>query len=225
MGLLDSSPRTGKEMNISLIKLLNELEYPKDAPRDFIGASSIGSDCLRQIWYELKNEKGNDVPNRTRRTWKVGKVLEGMVIDLLRDCGINISTCQGEFVHPGLSYFKGHCDGVLVDYGTILEIKTAKSASFNIFVKKGLKAWSRKYYAQLHAYMGMSGIHKAVILVFNKDTSDFHEEFVEFDDFYFEELTDKAIKVYESMEAPRRIHNSPLWFECRLCKFNKECHV
>lgn len=204
--------------------MLEKMEYPADAPRDYIGASSIGSDCLRQIWYELNNGKGNKIPNKLRRTWEVGKVLEGMVVGLLRDCGVNISACQSEFVHYKLPYFKGHCNGVIVDYNAILEVKTAKNASFNIFVKSGCKKWNYKYYAQLQAYMGMSGIHEAYILVLNKDNSDLHEEFIAFDEFVFEELTDKAIRVFESVEPPRRVHNSPLWFACKVCKFNKICH-
>lgn len=211
--------------NKTLISLLETIPKINEPPRDYIGASNIGSDCSRQIWYELKNEKGNDVSNRTKRTWEIGRILEAMVIDLLRDCNVNISACQDGFVDSKLPYFKGHCDGILMDYGTILEIKTAKNASFTIFVKKGLKAWSKKYYAQIQAYMGMSGIHKAIILVLNKDTSELHEEYVEFDAFYYEDLTDKAIAIYQSKEAPRRIHNSPLWFECKLCKFSKICHI
>lgn len=211
-------------MSISLSKLLNEMGYEIDSPdRNYIGASSIGSDCLRQIWYEFKNGKGNKIPNKLRRTWEIGKLLEGMVIDLLHRCGVNISSLQNEFIHPNLHYFKGHCDGVLVDFNAILEIKTAKDASFKVFVNKGCKIWSKKYYAQVQSYMGMSGLKLACILVLNRDTSEFHEEWIAFDSFYFEQLTDKAIDIYRLQEPPRRIHNSPLWFECRMCRYNGIC--
>jgi hypothetical protein len=48
----------------------------QDDVRDYIGASSIGSDCLRQIWYKYKGVSEEAVPAKTRRTWAIGKRLE-----------------------------------------------------------------------------------------------------------------------------------------------------
>src|SRR5882672_3526163 len=99
-----------------------------DEPRNYIGASSIGSDCLRQIWYEFKGEKSTSVPAKTRRTWAIGKNLEGLIYEWLVVAGVNITVMQCDTFAEGLPFFRGNFDG-MIKIGEklfVLEIKTAK---------------------------------------------------------------------------------------------------
>ncbi len=210
-----------------LTKLIEKYqERIEDDARDYIGASSIGADCLRQIWYQFKGFKSEGVPAKTRRTWAIGKHLEGLVIEWLLESGANVETSNRAYFADEMPYFKGHFDGLIIINKnlSILEIKTAKDASFNLFVKKGVKKWNPQYYAQIQSYMGMSDILSTYILVLNKDNSDLSDELVIFDPVYYEKLRDKARMIYEATIEPPRINGSPLWFQCKLCKFNKVCH-
>ena len=208
-----------------LTKLIEKTPHvSREKLRDYIGASSIGSDCIRQIWYEFQGAKSSPIPNKIRRTWEIGNRLEGMIIQLLRDAGLDVNESQTEYQHAEMPYFRGHCDGVIVNYNALLEIKTAKHSSFSVFVKKGVKKWFPKYYAQMQAYMGMSGIHKAYMLVLNKDTSELWDELVQFDPETYQRLSEVAQLVYETPIPPPRISGSPIWFQCKMCRFNKECH-
>ena len=207
-----------------LTKIIEKYEYPIEEKRNYIGASSIGSDCLRQIWYEFTGQEGDRPLLRLKRTWDIGKKLESYIIELLQDAGITIHQDQLEVSDYELPYFKGHIDGYLIDLEAILEIKTANDASFNLFKKNGLKKWNPKYYAQLQAYMGMNNLYKAYILVLNKDNSDIWDELVAFDEGYYLGLREKARVIYNAKIPPPRIHASPIWFQCRMCKFNKVCH-
>jgi hypothetical protein len=195
--------------------------------RDYIGASGIGAECLRQIWYEFKGFEAEEVPTKTRRTWAIGRHLEGLILDWLTEAGIEIARTWDDLVSEGMPFFKGHLDSVWIKKGkafAIIEIKTAKDASFNIFVKKGLRTWNPQYYAQIQSYMGMSGIHTAHILVLNKDSSDIADELVTFDPIFYQKLREKATMVANANAAPPRINASPLWYQCKMCKFNKVCH-
>lgn len=195
--------------------------------RNYIGASGIGAECLRQIWYEFKGYEAEDVPTKTRRTWAIGRHLEGLILTWLEEAGIEIARTWDDLVSEDMPYFKGHLDSVWMKKGkpfAIIEIKTAKDSSFNIFVKKGLRTWNAQYYAQVQSYMGMSGIHTAYILVLNKDSSDIADELVTFDEVFYEQLRRKAFLIANIEAIPSRINNSPLWFQCKLCKFNKVCH-
>lgn len=195
--------------------------------RDYIGASGIGAECLRQIWYEYKGTKAEAVPTKIRRTWAIGRHLEGLILDWLTEAGIEIQRTWADLEAEGMPYFKGHVDSVWIKKGkvfAIIEIKTAKDASFNIFVKKGLKAWNPQYYAQIQSYMGMSGIHTAYILVLNKDNSEISDELVTLDEEFYQKLRDKAAMVANAHVAPPKINGSPLWYQCKMCKFNKICH-
>lgn len=202
-------------------------ESIEDEPRDYIGASSIGSDCLRQIWYQYKGYKGEGVPSKTRRTWDIGKTLEDVVFKWLLNAGVNVEKSEITFFAKEMPYFQGHFDGILMlkNVPYVLEIKTAKDASFKIFVNKGLKIWNPQYYAQVQSYMGMSSIFSAYILVLNKDNSDISDELVAFDEVFYEKLKQKALMIYGAKSEPPRINGSALWYQCKSCKFNKICHV
>lgn len=202
----------------------------EDDTRHYIGASSIGSECLRQIWYQANGVKGLEIPAKTKRTWEIGKRLEGLIIDWLDEADISI----GAFIHRTIKSnkvpkFQGHLDGVWIGtggkYNAIIEIKTAKDASFKIFATKGVKTWNPQYYAQIQSYMGMSGIHKSYILVLNKDTSELSDELVLYDDDFYQKLEEKAQMIADSKIEPPKINGSPLFYKCKMCKFNKVCHI
>ena len=207
-----------------LTKLIESLKHEEDAPRNYIGASSIGSDCLRQIWYEYTGAECSAVPNKLRRTWDIGKHLEGLVLEWIKNAGIELLDYQVKFSDNILSYFQGSCDAIMLNQDGILEIKTAKDASFKVFVRDGCRKWNPKYYAQLQAYMGMSGITSAYILVLNKDNSDLFDELVKFDAEFYEKLKEKARLIHEAKSPPPRINGSPMFYFCKMCKFNKVCH-
>lgn len=196
--------------------------------RDYIGASSIGSDCLRQIWYEFKGTKAEGVPAKTTRTWAIGKHLEGLVLDWLEMAGVKIARTWYDLVSKRLPFFKGHVDSVWIDKDgnpkAILEIKTAKDASFTAFVNKGVKGWNPQYYAQIQSYMGMSGIFSTYILALNKDNSDLSDELVKFDADFYQKMEDKALMISEAYGPPPRVHSSPIWYQCKMCKYRKVCH-
>lgn len=195
--------------------------------RDYIGASTIGSDCLRQIWYEFKGFEATQVPTKMRRTWTIGKVLENTILDWLSEAGLEILRSWPDLSANDMPYFKGHIDAIWMKKGkpfAILEIKTAKDASYMIFVKKGLRTWQPNYYAQIQSYMGMSRIHIAYIVVLNKDTSELSDELVIFDPDFYQKLCEKALMIANAKIPLPRINGSPLWFQCKMCKFNKICH-
>lgn len=212
----------------TLTKIIESYNYPEDVPRDYIGASSIGSDCLRQIWYEYTGAPSTCVPNKIRRTWAIGKELEGLVLDWLENCGIELARVWYDLIDSELLYFQGHIDAMWENHPSnlyaIIEVKTAKDASFKVFVKDGARKWNPRYYAQVQAYMGMSGIMSAYILVLNKDNSELMDELITFDPDFYAQLKDKARLIHDAKTPPPRIHGSPLWYACKLCKFNKVCH-
>ena len=219
-------------MNRNEIAKLIDLHQERDVEesRDYIGASSIGSDCLRQIWYQFKGVKAEKVPTKFRRTWAIGKALEQVVHNWLCDIGIVVWRNYPELVHPTMPFFKGNLDGVWIESRhnqtpkAIIEIKTAKDASFKLFVKKGVKGWNPQYYAQIQAYMGLSGIHNVYIIVLNKDNSDISDDLVTFDPEFYKKLEEKAAFVYGANVEPPRINGSPIWYQCKMCKYNKVCH-
>lgn len=224
-------------MTIKLSELINQaVRDNTDAPRNYIGASSIGHSCLRKIWYQYKGFESSPGP-RTQITFDIGKSLERLIFNYLKisslrdDTQMSISgpSSMNNFLNvecEQLKEFNGHLDALLIyqNWSVILEIKTAKDSSFNRFKNHGLRKWNEQYYAQLQAYMGMSGIHKAVLLALNKDNSELHEEWVQYDSFYYQDLVSKAQYIEQQEEAPDRINKSPLFITCKMCQFKELCH-
>ena len=211
-----------------LTKLIEKSQetYPHES-RDYIGASSIGSDCLRQIWYQYQGTESKDVPAKVRRTWAIGKVLEGLILDWLENAGLEIARTWFDLQSEGMPYFRGHVDSVWIkkdEAHAVIEIKTAKNSSFQIFAKKGVKEWNPQYYAQIQSYMGMMRVNSAYILVLNKDNSDISDELVMFDQAFYDGLRKKAALIHSATSAPPRIHGSNLYFKCKMCSYNKVCH-
>jgi hypothetical protein len=210
-----------------LTKLIDAAILGEDAAspsRDYIGASSIGNPCARQTWYKFKNVAGEPIPRKLQRTFAIGKRLEGLVLDILVQSGLEIVRDWDEFCDREIPIFRGHIDAMLMKPRAIIEVKTARNSSFNIFVKDGLLKWSPTYYAQVQSYMGMSGIHEAYVIALNKDTSELHDEKVLFNAAFYDVLKNKARMISEAEIPPAKISNSPLYFACRSCSFKGVCH-
>lgn len=203
------------------------LENKEDEPRQYIGASSIGNPCERAIWYGLNYPEQKVVTAKQRLTFEIGRRLEGMIIDLMIESGLMVISPY-PLVSREYPAFQGNVDCVWLndnmELQAIIEIKTAKDSSFNIFKKKGLRLWYPDYYDQIQSYLGMSGIPCAYILVLNKDTSELLSEKVEFDRHRYELLVEKAKRIGDAKIMPPRINGSPSYFRCKYCFYKGVCH-
>lgn len=218
------------DLSAKILETINKRE--KKEHRNYIGCSSIGNPCSRAIWYSFHNAPSLDYTATTQTTFDVGKNLEGMILDYIEEAGISlIRPCQEnnwlycfDKTNPK---FQGHMDAIIYypDYKSpaVLEIKTAKSSRFQSFQKKGLKEFSLTYYAQIQAYIGMMGYEKGVLLALNKDTSELHHEWVDFDPYCYAELQRKAEIIESSEEPPDRINKSPFYYICTRCNYRDTC--
>lgn len=198
-----------------------------DEPRAYVGSSSIGKPCLRSIWYAYNGAEKTPKEPESLITFEIGKQLESMMLEYLRKSGIHV-ICQNKFYQDSEVFqFQGHIDGMIVmsdESKAILEVKTAKDSSFNRFKKDGLIKWSQVYYAQLQSYMGMSGVRRGVLLAINKNSSEMHQEWVNFDGAYYDSLKIKARSIILSESEPPKISDNGSYYICKQCEFRKICH-
>ncbi len=213
-------------------RILRAIEQRANDPhRPYVGASSIGSPCERAIYYSYHGAPRAEFSPTTRATFDVGHKLEELMLDYVELAGMQVIRPH-EMNHylfccdRDVPKFQGHADALLVmedETEVILEIKTAKNSRFQVFKRKGLKEWSPSYYAQIQAYMGMKGLDKGVLLAINKDTSELHHEWVDFDSYYYNEIKAKAERIIESDEPPDRINKSPMYVVCAQCNYKDTC--
>lgn len=218
---------------MDLLKLINDAissSHEREF-RPYIGASMIGRSCERSIWYDYHGVVADKIPSAIQITFDIGKNLEKLLLDYIERTGLKLERPNENneflFVQDSLILdFQGHMDALLLVDGkkVVLEIKTAKSSSFQILKSKGLREWSPLYYAQLQSYMGMSGHHTAVILVLNKDTSEMHLEWIHFDSEYYDRLRHRVKLILDSEEPLPRINSNSCFYLCQKCKFKTVCH-
>ncbi|MEY2908812.1 MAG: hypothetical protein RLZZ602_1335 [Pseudomonadota bacterium] len=198
--------------------------------RCYIGASNVGNPCHRYLQYSLRGYPQTPFPPAVLRIFELGHTLENMVVEDLKKAGINVSEVaedgkQWEYTWLG-GHVRGHADGVIRsdsgDHIAILEIKSMNDKKWNAFRTQGIRNSHPIYYAQMQLLMGLSGIHRAWMVAYNKNNSVYHHEEVGFDYHYFRALSHTALSVVRGSSA-KRISDNPQSFECRYCNYKPNC--
>ena len=200
----------------------------RDKPRSYLGASVLGAECARQVWYYVNDPKEVEDPTVLRK-FAVGKTLEPMIVQFFIDAGYQLF-CTGDdqirFEDGGIA---GSGDGVIKgiegDEKTpyLLEVKTANSFYFKEFVKKGVAVANEKYFGQIQVYMCKFKLKKCLFVVLNKDTQDIHLEIVHYDEFEAVRLIDRAKHILTMKEEPERHFPAKNYFKCNFCQWKKIC--
>lgn len=202
---------------------------PPEKPRQYIGASIIGSDCIAYLALSLRGFPNDQPPPRVRRVFRLGHLIENEVIEALRDAGYHVwdrdplTGRQFEYQDFG-GHIAFHMDGKIEgrdEKVRILEIKSMNSERFNSFRTSGLRRSHPAYYAQVQFEMGYTGYDEAVLVAYCKNDSSYHAEVIEFDLIYFEALRAKA----EAALSPgaKRIADQPDDWRCRFCFKKTAC--
>lgn len=224
--------------------LLESVEVTEPVTRDYLGASMIGKNCWRAIWYSFHfaSEK-KSLPIRANRIFERGHLEEARVIKELQDAGVEVFKRIGnkkvpltgtideeQEEHVGFAgHVKGHPDGRVSGIPEssqehLLEIKTAKDSKFKEFLRNGVKDAARVYYSQVQWLMGKMKLKRCLFVVTNKNDESRYYERVYFDKDHFEELERKSLVIVTSISPPDKIHQSKNWIDCKFCDHRAVCH-
>jgi hypothetical protein len=182
--------------------VLNAWYESRDRQRSRLGLSEIGHPCKRYLWYRHHGYQGPAIDGQTLRLFSLGNVIEAHLIDDLRSAGYQILGMQDPVkLSYGDCHLFGHCDGIISglvesDRPHLLEIKTANEKSFKLLKKaNSYEKWSPKYKGQIHAYMLGLSLARALVLVYDKNTSEIYSERIRFDRQYIIELMGDVFSV------------------------------
>ncbi|MFO0448260.1 MAG: hypothetical protein ACK52I_06285, partial [Pseudomonadota bacterium] len=109
-----------------------------EKPRQYIGASSVGAPCDAQVAFSLRGFPEDPIEPRVRRIFKLGHIIEDMVVADLKKAGFHVydrdSLTGKQYAyseHGG--HVRAHADG-LIDLGDgelrVLEIKSVNAEGF-----------------------------------------------------------------------------------------------
>lgn len=219
-------------------------EKYEEGHRSHLGASLIGDDCFRKLWYIFRwvkkptyiDPKGKDQKGRMMRLFNRGHKEEFRFVEWLRGMGFavydadaatgkqyRISDCHG--------HYGGSLDGIIdfpPEYGLVprmlCEFKTSGTKYFDKLKENGVKFAKPEHYAQMCTYGKRYNLRYALYMAVNKDTDEIHVEIVELDFNYADELTTKASTIIFSQSPLARVSDNSAYFKCKMCNFNGICH-
>lgn len=201
--------------------------------RGYLGASIIGHSCSRYLWYTFRHCCKPKFDGRMHRLFETGNLAELRFIKNLVDIGCKLHHIDDngeQFEVKALhGHFSGHMDGCACNIPEapktwhVLEFKTLNAKYFKILLREGVQKAQPRHYAQMQAYMHLTGMTRALYLAVNKNTDDLYSERIHYDAKYATQLMDKANYIITATVPPERIGSRPDSFHCKYCDARSLC--
>ncbi len=196
--------------------------------RPHLGASQIGEDCLRKLWFSFRHCSSPNFIGRMHRLFSTGKIEEERIINDLRNIGVCVydrdpyGGKQISYKEEGCPHYSGSVDGIAQGFEEskawhVLEIKSSSSKLFAQIKKHGCEKSKPLHYSQIQAYCRWAGLDRAFYFVVNKDTDEIYSERIYYDKDFAENLANKAKRVVYSDTPLERLGDSESSFCCKFC--------
>ena len=203
--------------------------------RNHLGASGIGKECSRAIWYSWRWATRSNHSGRMLRLFETGHQAESRFIHDLRRVGVTVMAVDPETgqqfnLRDASGHFGGSMDSVAIGFVEapkawhVCEFKTHSEKSFNSLKKDGVEKSKPQHFAQMQVYMHLAGIERAFYLAVNKNTDELYQERIRYDAECALRLVAKAARIIASVEPPARISTDPGHFECKFCDHSAVCY-
>lgn len=204
--------------------------------RSHMGASLIGGECGRAIWYGFRWATKPRFTGRILRLFNRGHLEEARFIALLLTIGVQVYQQDEHGKQFRISSYGGHFggsgDGVAVGIPdlpaglpALLEFKTHADASFKSLVKDGVRASKFEHYVQMQTYLRKMNLTVALYLAVNKNNDEIYGELVALDTTVADQFIERAHKIIPMQVAPDKISKSPGWKTCSWCDHKPVCHL
>ncbi|MBU3748394.1 MAG: oxidoreductase, partial [Burkholderiaceae bacterium] len=207
-----------------------------DGFRAHLGASLIGKDCERALWFDFRWVTRARHHGRLLRLFETGQLEEARLVQNLRRTGATVlevdpDTGRQFRVEAHGGHFGGSLDGLAINLleapktWHVLEFKTHSVKSFNDLLAKKVQGSKPLHVAQMQTYMHLTGLTRALYVAVCKDTDDIYVERLEVDHAFAQGLLGKAKRVIFAATPPAGISKDPTWYQCRMCDHAPVCHV
>lgn len=197
--------------------------------RQHLGASIIGRECPRQLWYMFRWAMSGvqRFTGQKLKLFSTGNRHEARMAENLLRIGVQLHTQVSKYVLGG--HFGGSCDGIGLGFPEapktwhVWENKTHDQKSFTELQKKGLWESKPDHWHQGNMYAGMHGLHNVIYLAENKNTDEIYVERYKFDKLKFDEMMMKAKSIISQDSPPPRPYRDSTYFRCNMCDFKDVC--
>lgn len=224
----------------------------EDGHRSHLGASVLGGECARAIWYGFRWATKPTFPGRVIRLFNRGHLEEARFIALLLMIGCEVYQQDAQGKQFRISFAHGHGggsgDGVAIGVpdlppstAALCEFKTHGEKSFielagkleewrkyvdgtGLFTGQGVRSAKFEHYVQMQVYMRKMGLAAALYVAVNKNTDDIYAEIIPLNAELADQFIERGEKLVWMATAPDKINPSPGFYKCRFCDHNPICH-
>lgn len=217
------------------LRLAIAAKHADEKPRDYIGASAMGHDCSRAIWYAGNKTKGKPWAVETLLKFEDGHRTEDLMAERLRLLPfVRLHSQQAEV---NLGFIKGHIDGVIEGLCEskvphVWECKAVAEDGFKKLQKavavhgeyEALKHWEPRYYVQAVLYMAGMGLTRHYLTVCTPGGRDFMAVRTRENPAYVKTILEKARRIAQSKDPPERLSLRPDHYQCKVCQYSEICH-
>lgn len=205
-----------------------------DWRRNHLGASLIGKECERSLWYSFRWATKPKFNGRMLRLFETGNREEKRIINNLRNLGITVwdhdpeTGLQINFGYSG-GHYAGSLDGIGIGFleaektWHVVECKTAGIKSFKELKKSGVRLAKFEHYSQMQQYMAWSELDRAYYFCVCKDTDEIYAERVYFDKEYADRLKSKAERIIFSPVPLHMSSDADKSPTCLFCEHKDVC--
>ncbi len=202
--------------------------------RKHLGASIVGRECGRSIWYEHRWAKAANHAPRIQQLFERGHREEEVFIENLRNAGLTVwphhpRTGEQFKVVDIDGHFSGSLDCVskgapeLPDETMVDEFKTHNDKSFKQLLKHGVEKAHPSHYIQGTLYSYKKGFKWFLYCAVNKDNDETYYEYVRVKKSVATKYLKRAKYIVYADEPPPRIARTKTHFKCKMCRFHQIC--
>jgi hypothetical protein len=215
----------------------------QEPSRPYLGASEIGGDCDRALYYSYNNAPSNIMGWQGCFATEDGHRTEDLTAERLALVdGIVIEVKDKDGKQFGFSdfdgRFKGHIDGFITGLiqapktTHIWENKACGQKKFDEFKrvkakhgeKNTLKAWNYTYYVQAVLYMDYFDLTRHYTTVALAGGRDYNSCRTEANPELAKAMRGRAKRIIEARNPPPKLDENPEYFGCRFCRYKEHCH-
>lgn len=216
-----------------------------DGHRNHLGASLIGDECKRKLWYSFRWVKHELHTGRQQRLFNRGHREEARFIEWLEGIGFKVwfenrdlpKKEDGTYPQYRISGAQGHFGGSLdgigqfpeayqIDEPILLEFKTnGTGKGFSDLTASGMAIAKPQHFAQTSTYGEDYKFNWVLYLNICKNDDDIHVELVRLNHELGAQMKEKAERIIFSQEPPPRIAANPTFQSCKWCHFKDICHT
>jgi hypothetical protein len=233
---LNSANIAAAPISVAINDLIEQHHPPQENDRHYLGASSIGSDCLRRVQYDWMVSAKHKT--RARDIFQRGHFMEDLGRQHLVRAGFEFAPKDqhDEFI-VAEGQFRGHADGIIlagpqlpgVGYPCIWEHKGVRHSGWQKIDREGLEKSYPGYAIQCWIYQAYLGFteHPVIFTATDADTMERLHLLLAFDIERAQLWSDRAVAIIKATRAgellPRFTTNPKDWRCKAACGHAERC--